>query len=99
MIEKLREQIIDQIKIRNKLRHDLEQVQNNYKTDIREREQIEEMFHRDLTAAKDEIRERRALRRVSFLSLSSCSPECAERVSACLECEERSGEATGRVSK
>jgi chromosome segregation ATPase len=56
LIEKLREQIIDQIKIRDKLRHDLEQLQNTYKTDIREREQIEGFLHRDLTAVKDEIR-------------------------------------------
>ncbi|CAF2660495.1 unnamed protein product [Rotaria sp. Silwood2] len=55
LISQLREQIIQQIKIRDKLRHDIEQLQHSHNTDIREREQIEQLFNRDLTAAKDEI--------------------------------------------
>ncbi|CAF4651275.1 unnamed protein product, partial [Rotaria sp. Silwood1] len=55
LIIQLREQIIEQIKIRDKLRHDIEQLEHNYNADIRQREQIEQLINRDLTAAKDEI--------------------------------------------
>ncbi|CAF0949556.1 unnamed protein product [Rotaria sordida] len=55
LIIQLREQIIQQIKIRDKLRHDIQQLQQNNNADIREREQIEQLLNRDLTAAKDEI--------------------------------------------
>jgi hypothetical protein len=47
------------MKIQDKLRNDIEQLQLNYKTDVRERKQIEEILVRDLNAAKDQIRERR----------------------------------------
>lgn len=46
---------MDQMKIEEKLRNDVEQIEQNYKLDLREREQIEEMLNRDLAAAKDEI--------------------------------------------
>ncbi|CAF0889259.1 unnamed protein product [Rotaria sordida] len=55
LIIQLREQIVQQIKIRDKLRHDIQQLQQNNNADIREREQIEQLLNRDLTAAKDEI--------------------------------------------
>ena len=44
------------MKIRDKLRNDIQQLQYSHKADMREREQIEELLHRDLNAAKDEIR-------------------------------------------
>jgi len=50
--------IIEQLKIQDKLRNDIQQVVSNYQTDIREREQIDELIHRDLNAAKDQIRKR-----------------------------------------
>jgi hypothetical protein len=59
LITKLRDQIIEQTKIRDKLRNDIQQLQYNHTTDLREREQIEKLLHRDLNAAKDEIRKKR----------------------------------------
>ncbi len=59
LIQQLREVIVEQLKIQDKLRNDTEQVVSNHQTDIREREQIEELFHRDLLAAKDQIRKRK----------------------------------------
>jgi hypothetical protein len=58
LIQQLRQMIIEQLKIQDKLRNDIQQVVSNYQTDIREREQIEELIHRDLNAAKDQIRKR-----------------------------------------
>ena len=58
LIIQLREQIIQQIKIQDKLRNDVHHLQYNHKIDIHEREQIEELLNRDLTVAKDEIRKR-----------------------------------------
>jgi chromosome segregation ATPase len=55
LIIKLREQIIQQLKMKEKLKNDIQQLQYNHKADIREREQIEQLLNRDLTAAKDEI--------------------------------------------
>jgi chromosome segregation ATPase len=55
---KLREQIIQQLKIKEKLKNDIQQLQRNHKADIHEREQIEHMLNRDLNAAKDEISRR-----------------------------------------
>lgn len=55
MIVKLREQIIQQLKIKEKLKTDIQHLQQNHKADIREREQIEHLLNRDLTVAKDEI--------------------------------------------
>jgi len=55
LIQHLREQIIERIKNEDKLRYDIEQLKQNHQTDIREREQIEESFHRDLSVAKDQI--------------------------------------------
>ena len=52
---KLREQIIQQLKVKEKLRNDIQQLQYNHKADLREREQIEQLLNRDLTSAKDEI--------------------------------------------
>ena len=57
MIVKLREQIIQQLKIKEKLKTDIQHLQQNHKADIREREQIEHLLNRDLTVAKDEISE------------------------------------------
>ena len=59
LIQQLREVIVEQLKIQDKLRNDTEQVVSNHQTDIREREQIEELFHRDLIEAKDQIRKRK----------------------------------------
>lgn len=56
---KLREQIIQQLKIKEKLKNDVQQLQYNHKADIREREQIEHLLNRDLNAAKDEISKER----------------------------------------
>ncbi|UJR08807.1 hypothetical protein I4U23_013062 [Adineta vaga] len=55
LINRLREQIIEQIKHQDRLRNDLQQINQCHKADIREREQIEELLNRDLTVAKDEI--------------------------------------------
>ncbi|CAF3416140.1 unnamed protein product [Rotaria socialis] len=55
LIVKLREQIIQQLKIKEKLKNDIQQLQYNHKADLREREQIEHLLNRDLNAAKDEI--------------------------------------------
>ncbi|CAF0928006.1 unnamed protein product [Adineta ricciae] len=55
LIVKLREEIIQQLKIKEKLKNDIQQLQYNHKADIREREQIEHLLNRDLNAAKDEI--------------------------------------------
>ncbi len=55
MILKLREQIIQQLKMKEKLRNDIQQLQYNHKADLRDREQIEQLLNRDLTSAKDEI--------------------------------------------
>ncbi|CAF0897484.1 unnamed protein product [Adineta ricciae] len=55
LIIRLREQIIEQIKQQDRFRSDLQQLQQHHKTDMREREQIEELLNRDLAAAKDEI--------------------------------------------
>jgi len=55
LIVKLREQIIQQLKIKEKLKTDIQHLQQNHKADIREREQIEHLLNRDFTAAKDEI--------------------------------------------
>ncbi len=55
MIVKLREQIIQQLKMKEKLKNDIQQLQYNHKADLREREQIEQLLNRDLTSAKDEI--------------------------------------------
>jgi hypothetical protein len=59
LIQQLREIIIEQLKIQDKLRNDTEQVVSNHQTDIHEREQIEELIHRDLTTAKDQIRKKK----------------------------------------
>ena len=56
LIDELREEILQQIKLREKFRDDFEQSEANYKLDLHEREQIEELLNRDLTNAKDEIR-------------------------------------------
>jgi len=61
LINQLREEIIQEIKIQDKLRNDNQQLQHNHQIDIREREQIEELLNKDLTAAKDQIRTRRNL--------------------------------------
>ncbi|CAF1050542.1 unnamed protein product [Rotaria sp. Silwood1] len=55
LIVKLREQIIQQLKMKEKLKNDIQQLQYNHKADIREREQIENLLNRDLNTAKDEI--------------------------------------------
>jgi hypothetical protein len=55
LIVKLREQIIQQLKMKEKLKNDIQQLQYNHKADLREREQIEQLLNRDLTSAKDEI--------------------------------------------
>ncbi|UJR37428.1 hypothetical protein I4U23_030131 [Adineta vaga] len=55
LIVKLREQIIQQLKIKDKLKNDIYQLHNNHKADIHEREQIEHLLNRDLNTAKDEI--------------------------------------------
>jgi len=55
LIVKLREQIIQQLKMKEKLKNDIQQLQYNHKADLREREQIEQLLNRDLNAAKDEI--------------------------------------------
>ncbi|CAF1314435.1 unnamed protein product, partial [Didymodactylos carnosus] len=55
LLQKLREQVINQLKVEHKLRNDLQLLHNNYKADIREREQIENLLNRDLNTAKDEI--------------------------------------------
>jgi hypothetical protein len=47
------------MKIQDKLRNDIQQLQYNHKTDLREREQIEELIFRDFNTAKDQIRKRR----------------------------------------
>ena len=46
---------MQQLKIKDKLKNDIQQLQYNHQADIREREQIEQLLNRDLTAAKDEI--------------------------------------------
>lgn len=56
LITELRQQIIEQIKIRDKLRKDIEQLKHNYKAEICERERMEQSVLRDLNAAKDENR-------------------------------------------
>ncbi len=43
-IVKLREQIIQQLKIKEKLKNDIQQLQQNHKADIHEREQIEQLL-------------------------------------------------------
>ncbi|CAF1049406.1 unnamed protein product [Rotaria sordida] len=55
LIIKLREQIIQQLKMKEKLKNDIQQLQHNHKADLREREQIENLLNRDLNTAKDEI--------------------------------------------
>jgi hypothetical protein len=55
LIIKLREQIIQQLKMKEKYKNDIQQLQHNHKADLREREQIEQLLNRDLNAAKDEI--------------------------------------------
>ncbi|CAF1580496.1 unnamed protein product [Rotaria magnacalcarata] len=55
LIVKLREQIIQQLKMKEKLKNDIQQLQYNHKADLREREQIEQLLNRDLNTAKDEI--------------------------------------------
>ncbi|CAF0979678.1 unnamed protein product [Adineta steineri] len=55
LIVKLREQIIQQLKMKEKLKNDIQQLQLNHKADINEREQIEQLLNRDLNSAKDEI--------------------------------------------
>ncbi|CAF0779713.1 unnamed protein product [Didymodactylos carnosus] len=55
LLQKLREQLINQLKLEQKLRNDLQLLHNNYQADIREREQIENLLNRDLNTAKDEI--------------------------------------------
>ncbi|CAF1608880.1 unnamed protein product [Rotaria magnacalcarata] len=55
LIKKLRDQIIEQMKVRDKLRNDIEQLKHNHNADMRQREQIEQILTRDLTVAKDEI--------------------------------------------
>jgi hypothetical protein len=55
LIIKLRDQIIQQLKIKEKLKNDIQQLQYNHKADLHEREQIEQLLNRDLNAAKDEI--------------------------------------------
>jgi hypothetical protein len=45
--------------MKEKLKNDIQQLQYNHKADIREREQIEQLLNRDLTAAKDEISNRK----------------------------------------
>mgnify|MGYP006897398507 CR=1 FL=1 len=55
LIAKLREQIVQQLKMKEKLKNDIQQIQYNHQADIREREQIEHLLNRDLNAAKDEI--------------------------------------------
>lgn len=44
------------MKIREKVSNDFEQCRLNHDIDIRERQQIEELLTRDLTAKKEEIR-------------------------------------------
>ena len=56
LIVRLREQIIQQLKIKEKLKNDIQQLQLNHKADIRDREQIEHLLNQDLNTAKDEIR-------------------------------------------
>ena len=43
------------MKFQDKLKNDIQQFQYNYRTDLREREQIEELLTRDLNTAKDQI--------------------------------------------
>lgn len=40
--------------MREKQRHEIQHLQNNHNTDIREREQIEHLLNRELNAAKDD---------------------------------------------
>ena len=47
--------MIQQLKMKEKLKNDIQQLQYNHKADIHEREQIEQLLNRDLNAAKDEI--------------------------------------------
>ncbi|CAF4366760.1 unnamed protein product [Adineta steineri] len=62
LISQLREQIIQQIKIQDTLKNDIQQLQHCHETDIQERKEMEELFNRDLTAAKDEILALQSLR-------------------------------------
>ncbi|CAF0989982.1 unnamed protein product [Adineta steineri] len=62
LITQLREQIIQQIKIQDTLKNDIQQLQHCHETDIQERKEMEELFNRDLTAAKDEILALQSLR-------------------------------------
>ncbi|CAF2654947.1 unnamed protein product [Rotaria sp. Silwood2] len=55
LIVKLREQIIQQLKMKEKLKNDIQQSQYNHKADLCDREQIEHLLNRDLNSAKDEI--------------------------------------------
>lgn len=56
LIGKLREEIIQQVKLRDKLNNDLEQQREEHRIDLKEREQIEQMLNKELNAIKDENR-------------------------------------------
>lgn len=86
LIVKLREQIIQQLRIKEKLKNDIQQLQLNHKADLREREQIEHMLNRDLNAAKDEISKRLSLSPsigTPVLRLQSCCRVCKRSTNAC----------------
>lgn len=79
LINRLREEIIEQIKVQDKLKYDAQQLEQNHKAELREREQIEELLHRDLTEAKDQIGKNKFNNtRVFSFSLNSSITKCSK---------------------